>query len=140
MDYLVQALVHAFTVWGILIIYGISDMELHSKIILYRNPGLVHTCINLMLMVRSFSLFCCLIMIVCIYIFVCMTLVSGTLPKLQYMEKLPGIKKFINKKSREYNTSKDGEDAECSICLQLFSESPDKMIAELKCSNKHKFH
>ena len=106
----------------------------------YHDPNLIHTCINVMIIIRSFSLFCYALVIVCFYIFVMCAILNGSVPKFKYVSKIPGITKFINSKSREYKKDRDGEDAECSICLQNFKDEPDKMIAELNCSSKHVFH
>ena len=131
---------HTFTTWGIIIINNLTEMEFHGQLMKYHDPELMHTCINIMLIIRSVSLFCYTILFSCIIIFICVALVSGGVPQFKFIDKLPGVKNFIDSKSRNFDTEKDGADAECSICLQLFSEDPSKKLAELNCSQKHKFH
>lgn len=83
-----------------MIVYGISDIELHNKLTKYYDPGLMHTCINVMLITRAFSLFCCAMLFLCVCIFIAVAVISGSIPKAKYMDKIPAIKKFIDSKSR----------------------------------------
>ena len=117
LDWCVQLWVHGFTIWGLYILNKMTDEQYHDELLKYHDPNLVHTCINVMIIIRSFSLFCCSLVVVCFYIFVMCAVINGTVPKLKYVSKIPGITKFINSKSREYKKDRDGEDAECSICL-----------------------
>lgn len=55
------------------------------------------------------------------------------------IERLPGVKKFLERNSRSFNEKKDGEGT-CSICLDDFANSKNKLISQLNCSGKHVFH
>lgn len=101
-DWFFQILTHGFTIYGIMIIYGISDEELRDKLEPYYDSSLIHTIINVMLLARIFTLICSAILYVCIAIFVCVWFISGTIPKMKQVDKVLGIKKFINSKSRKY--------------------------------------
>ncbi len=55
------------------------------------------------------------------------------------MQRIPGVKNFIESNSRKYDATKDTEPM-CPICMVNFADEPDKLIAELSCSSKHIFH
>ena len=55
-------------------------------------------------------------------------------------ERLPALNLLLQQQSRAYNPEKDNEVETCIICLENFAESPEKLVAELNCSNKHIFH
>lgn len=55
------------------------------------------------------------------------------------MQRIPGVKMFIQSNSRAYDPTKDTEPM-CPICMVNFADEPDKLVAELECSNKHIFH
>lgn len=94
-----------------------------------------------MLFTRTLTLVCSAIMTLLFILIIVIWLISGDYKSVEYVEKIPAIKQFINSKSRKYTKSKDGDDdAVCSICLQCFADDPSKMITELCCNSKHKFH
>jgi hypothetical protein len=55
------------------------------------------------------------------------------------MKRIPGVKTFIEKRSRAYDAAKDPEPM-CPICMINYADEPQKLVAELNCSNKHIFH
>ena len=46
---------------------------------------------------------------------------------------------FIESRARAYDAEKDSEPM-CPICMVNFADEPEKLVAELNCSNKHIFH
>lgn len=93
-----------------------------------------------MIVLRMISLGFCGLLFICVCCLCCITLVSGNLRSMEYMDKIPGVTNFIASKSRAFDETKDEKDAECPICLVPFSDDPTQLIAELNCSSKHKFH
>lgn len=55
------------------------------------------------------------------------------------MKRIPGVKMFIESRSRAYDADKDPEPM-CPICMVNFADEPQKLVAELNCSSKHIFH
>ena len=110
----------------------------------YGNAQKMIECIEAMLLFRLLHLCCCGMLCVILTIIVCLTLISNNCnwrEMVQIEEKIPRIANFIKSKSRAFDKRRDGEDAECSICLQLYVDDPPGiLIAELNCSNKHIFH
>ena len=101
-----------------------------------------------MVLIRFISLaICsCLIATMCICLVPVMISASATdrQSRLQSVGNVPVVGNlthaFIDSKTRQYDTNKDGGEATCTICYTDFREEPEKVIAELNCSNKHIFH
>lgn len=56
------------------------------------------------------------------------------------MSRIPGINNFVQEQARPYDATRHGEVPQCAICLENFSETDGKQVAELNCSAKHIFH
>ena len=56
------------------------------------------------------------------------------------LSRIPGVNKFILSKSRKWEATKDAEADNCAICLEDYSQNPNKEVAELGCDQRHLFH
>ena len=61
-------------------------------------------------------------------------------PAQKHLKRLPLVNKFLSKRARAFNPSKDRAIETCAICLDGFKENNDREISELSCDSKHIFH
>jgi hypothetical protein len=63
------------------------------------------------------------------------------LEQQSYLQKVPIINNFIDKKAKNYVApTGGGEVGSCAICMDDFKENDNKKVAELNCSKFHIFH
>lgn len=145
---LIALFVVIFAIWGTAIMFG----EKYNSFMSWsddsdRKPR-YRVIFETMVWIRFISLLCCGCMIVMALCIIIPAIATADPTRRQQifsqMSNAPVVGNlthaFIDSKTRKFDEGKDGGDATCTICYMDFKDEPERVIAELNCSNKHIFH
>ena len=126
--------------WGFYLIFKHdTEIKYEDESLVYLVNLVVWMCaIRVMLaVVISFLLLCYLIVFCCL---LAMGRYQRNFRHTEHLSRLPLVNTFLQTRARKFDPTKDAGVESCSICMEEFSATDNKEIAELNCNSKHIFH